>query len=83
MEKLFETTVALADEGRVLSSGMPKPLELALFVREYDREVRASFPPPWAVRVATAPLAALARRLGRGERYRRIAPAGVPALAPA
>ncbi len=70
MEELFETTVALAEEGRVLRSGMPKPLELALFVREYEREVRAPFPPPWAVRASTAPLAALARRLGRGERYR-------------
>ena len=71
MEELFETTAALADEGRVLSTGMPKPLELALFVREYKREVRAPFPPPWVVRVTTTPLAALARRLGRAERYRR------------
>jgi len=70
MEELLETTVALADEGRVMSSGMPKPLELALFVREYRREVRAPFPPPSVVRATTAPLAALARRLRRDERYR-------------
>jgi mannose-6-phosphate isomerase-like protein (cupin superfamily) len=70
MEELFETAVALADEGRVMSSGMPKPLELALFVREYRREVCAPFPPAWVVRAATAPLAALARRQGRAERYR-------------
>jgi mannose-6-phosphate isomerase-like protein (cupin superfamily) len=82
MEELLETTVALADEGRVMSSGMPKPLELALFVREYEREVRAPFPPPWVVRATTAPLAALARRRGRDERYRN-APAvrSVPAVA--
>jgi quercetin dioxygenase-like cupin family protein len=80
MEELFETTVALADEGRVLSTGMPKPLELSLFVREYEREVRAPFPPPWVVRATTAPLAAVARRLGRDERYRS-ARAGVPAFA--
>jgi len=67
----------------VLNTGMPKPLELALFIREYEREVRTPFPPPSAVRVATAPLAALARRLGRGERCRRTAAAGVPALATA
>lgn len=80
MEELFETTVELAEEGRVLSSGMPKPLELALFVRAYEREVRAPFPPAWVVRATTAPLAALARRQGRDERYGRRAPAyGAPA----
>jgi len=70
MEELFETTVALAAEGRVTRTGMPRPLELALFVREYDREVRAAFPPAWVVRATTAPLAALARHFGRDERYR-------------
>jgi mannose-6-phosphate isomerase-like protein (cupin superfamily) len=84
IEELFETTVALADEGRVMSSGMPKPLELALFVREYKREARAPFPPLWVVRAATAPLAALARRLGRDQRYRDAATLrGVPAVATA
>jgi mannose-6-phosphate isomerase-like protein (cupin superfamily) len=84
MEDLFETTVALANEGRVLSTGMPKPLDLALFVREYQREVRAAFPPPWVVRLTTAPLAALARRRGHANRYRGLArPAGIPALASA
>ena len=82
MEELFETTVALANEGRVLSTGMPKPLELALFVREYEHEVRAPFPPHWVVKLTTAPLAALARKRGSAERYRRPAPrVGTPALA--
>ena len=84
MGELFETTVALADEGRVMSSGMPKPLELALFVREYKREVRPPFPPSWVVRATTAPLAALARRRGRDERYRPpVAARGIPAAAAA
>jgi hypothetical protein len=48
---------------------MPKPLHLALFVRRYEREVRAPFPPAWVVRVLMAPLAALARRRGHAERY--------------
>lgn len=65
MERLFETVVALASEGRCLRSGMPKPLDLALFVREFRREVRAPFPPPLAVRAALAPLAWLAQRRGR------------------
>jgi mannose-6-phosphate isomerase-like protein (cupin superfamily) len=84
MEELFETTAALAAEGRVWGTGMPKPLELALFVREYEREVRAPFPPAWVVRATTSPLAALARRTGRGERYRQAdAVRGVPAVATA
>jgi hypothetical protein len=41
LERLFETVVSLAEEGRCLRSGMPKPLDLALFVREFRREVRA------------------------------------------
>jgi len=41
MERLLQTVVSLAEEGRCLRSGMPKPLDLALFVREFRREVRA------------------------------------------
>ena len=69
MEQLFETTVELAHEGNTTRKGMPKPLHLALFVRRYEREVRAPFPPAWVVRVLMAPLAALARRRGHAERY--------------
>jgi quercetin dioxygenase-like cupin family protein len=65
MERLFETVVSLALEGRCLPSGMPRPLDLALFVREFRREVRAPFPPPFAVRAALAPLAWMAERHGR------------------
>src|SRR5918996_771501 len=60
MVQLFETAVELAHEGRVTRKGMPKPLHLALFVRRFEREVRAPFPPAWVVRVLMAPLAALA-----------------------
>lgn len=70
MEEMFETTVALAEEGNVTKSGMPKPLELALFVREFSDEARAPFPPLFVVRAATAPLAAIAKRRGRDCRYR-------------
>ena len=69
MEQLLETTVELAHEGRVTRKGMPKPLHLALFVRRYEREVRAPFPPAWVVRALMAPVAALARRRGHAERY--------------
>jgi hypothetical protein len=48
---------------------MPKPLHLALFVRRFEREVRAPFPPAWMVRMLMAPLAAIARKRGHAERY--------------
>ena len=70
MEELLCTTAELAHEGNVLSSGMPKPLHLALFVERFRREVRAPFPPAWMVRVLPAPLAAMGRRRGHAERYR-------------
>jgi mannose-6-phosphate isomerase-like protein (cupin superfamily) len=69
MEEMFEANVALAKEGKVMNSGMPKPLELALFIREFKDEVRAPFPPPFVVRAVTAPLAAIAKRRGRHCRY--------------
>ena len=79
MEELFETTVALAEGGRTTSKGMPKPLDLALFVRQYQREVKAPFPPAPVVRALLAPLAWMATRKGHGERY--VAPELAPAAA--
>jgi hypothetical protein len=76
MERLFETVVSLAEEGRCMASGMPKPLDLALFTREFRREVRAPFPPPFAVRAAMAPLVWMAERRGR-----ELAPAPAPVYA--
>jgi hypothetical protein len=61
MERLFETVASLAREGRTFANGMPKPLELALFMRRFDDEVRAPIA-PGVVRIATSPLAWLGRR---------------------
>jgi quercetin dioxygenase-like cupin family protein len=69
MEELFETTVALAEDGRTTKKGMPKPLDLALFVHEYRDEVQAPFPPAPIQRASLAPLRWIARRRGRAERY--------------
>ena len=62
MEKLFETAVGLAQQGRTMLGGIPKPLDLALFVEEFEDEVQAAFPPRSLQRIALAPLAWLARR---------------------
>ncbi len=69
MEDLLTTTAELAREDKVLPSGMPKPLHLALFVKRFRREVRAPFPPAPIVHALMAPLAALARRRGHDSRY--------------
>jgi quercetin dioxygenase-like cupin family protein len=62
MEELFETAVALAEAGRTTRKGLPKPLDLALFTREFTREVQGAFPPVWVQRASLAPLAWMARR---------------------
>jgi quercetin dioxygenase-like cupin family protein len=75
MERLFETAVALAEDGKVTKKGMPKPLDLALFVREFKDEVRGPGSPGWVQRASLAPLAYIARRRGRAERYAPARPA--------
>ncbi len=71
MEELFETSVALARQGRTTSRGMPHPLDLALFMRNFEAEVRAPFVPAAAVRAVMAPLVWVARRRGLDSRYRK------------
>ena len=74
MERLLETTVALAEEGATNRKGMPKPVHLALFVRRFRREVRAPFPPAPVVNALLAPLAWIGARRGQAERYGAPAP---------
>ncbi|MGN6167896.1 MAG: cupin domain-containing protein [Solirubrobacteraceae bacterium] len=75
MERLFETAVGLAQDGRVTKKGMPRPLDLALFVSEFRNEVRGPGSPGWIQRASLAPLALVARRHGRAERYAPAQPA--------
>ena len=82
MEQLLETATALAREGSTNRKGMPNPLDLALFVREFEREVRAPFVPAGLVRAIMAPLARLATNQGLYERYRRPSPALVDGALP-
>ena len=62
MEQLFERAVGLAEQGRTMLGGIPKPLELAQFTQEFEDEVQGAFPPRWVQRIVLAPLAWLARR---------------------
>ena len=75
MERLLETAVGLAQDGRVTRNGMPGPLDLALFVSEFKNEVRGPGSPGWIQRASLAPLGWLARRRGRAERYAAARPA--------
>jgi quercetin dioxygenase-like cupin family protein len=69
MEQLFETAVAIAREGRTTTRGMPHPLDLALFMLEFEAEVKVPFVPANVIRAAMAPLAWLARSRGLDSRY--------------
>jgi quercetin dioxygenase-like cupin family protein len=69
MEQLFETAVALAEDGRTMLNGIPRPLDLALLTREFEQEVQGAFPPRWLQRLAFAPLAWIAKRRGYAARY--------------
>jgi quercetin dioxygenase-like cupin family protein len=62
MEQLFETAVGLAENGRTMLGGIPKPLDLALFAEAFEDEVQPAFPPRWLQRIVLAPLVWLARR---------------------
>jgi quercetin dioxygenase-like cupin family protein len=79
MERLFEAAVALAKQGRTMLGGIPRPLDLALFVRDFEQEVQASFPPRWLQRLVLAPLAWVATRRDRATA--KLAPAELSASA--
>jgi quercetin dioxygenase-like cupin family protein len=82
MQRLYETAAALAREGRTLPSGLPRRLDLALFMREFEDEVRAPIA-PGLVRAVMAPLAWLGTRRGLDARYGLVDGAAVPRRTPA
>jgi mannose-6-phosphate isomerase-like protein (cupin superfamily) len=75
MEQVFETAVELAQRGQTMLGGIPKPLDLALFVGEFKDEVRGAFPPFWLQRLVLGPLVWLARRRGCAQQAPALAPA--------
>ena len=72
MQELLETAAALAQEQHAAARALPSPLDLALFMCDFEREVRAPYLPAGLVRAVTHPLAWLARRRGLDARYRRL-----------
>ncbi len=76
MQELLETAAALARDQHAAARKVPSPLDMALFMRDFEREVRAPYLPAALVRAVIRPAAWLARRRGLDARYRRLR--GVP-----
>ena len=72
MEQMLETAAAMAAAQRSTTRLLPNPIQLALFMREFDREVRAPYLPAALVRLATGTVAALARLLRLDARYHQV-----------
>jgi len=72
MQDLLETAAALARRQHAAGRKLPSPLDLALFMRDFEREVRAPYLPRILVRAVTRPVAWLAGRRGLDARYRRL-----------
>lgn len=72
MQALLETAAAMAHEQRAAARPVPRVLDLVLFMRDFEREVRAPYLPVLLVRLVTRPLAWLAAFWGADARYRRL-----------
>jgi quercetin dioxygenase-like cupin family protein len=72
MHELLETAAALARDQHAAGRRRPGLVDLALFMRDFEREVRAPYLPAALVAAVLAPLAGLARRRGLDARYRRL-----------
>lgn len=62
MRGLLETAAALAQDQHAAGRRLPRLSELALFMRQFEREVRAPYLPAALVRAALGPAAWLAGR---------------------
>ena len=72
MQDLLETAAALARDQHAASRAGPSPVDLALFMRDFQREVRAPYLPAALVRAVVRPVAWLAAAAGLDARYRRL-----------
>jgi quercetin dioxygenase-like cupin family protein len=77
MEDLLETAAALAQEQYAAARTLPRPLELALFMADFEREVRAPYLPVRLVRIVMRQVAGTARRRGLDGRYQRLRRAAI------
>ncbi|HEY7175209.1 MAG TPA: cupin domain-containing protein [Micromonosporaceae bacterium] len=71
MQELLETAAAMARDQHAAGRSRPRLLELALFMRDFEQEVRAPYLPAAPVRVFMRALARVAAARGRDGSYRR------------
>lgn len=72
MQALLETAAALATDQAAAGRALPRAADLALFMRDFEPEVRAPYLPAPLVRLVTRAIAWLARRNGAQDRYHRL-----------
>jgi quercetin dioxygenase-like cupin family protein len=82
MQELLETAAAMAQTQHAAARRLPSPVDLALFMRDFEREVRAPYLPAALVRAVIGSAAWLARRCGADTRYRRLRRPGGSGLEP-
>ena len=71
MQALLETAAAMAREQHAAGRLLPRLVDIVLFMRDFEREVRAPYLPAPLVRPVIRCLARLASARGWDERYRR------------
>lgn len=72
MEEFLSTAAALARDTSGAAHAVPRPLDLALFLREFEREVGVPFIPRAVVRVPIHMIARTTRWLRLDARYQRL-----------
>lgn len=72
MPELLETAAAMARDQQAAGRAAPRLIDLALFMRDFEPEVRAPYLPRALVHAVIGPLAWLAGRCGLDRRYREL-----------
>ena len=78
MAGLLETAASLARDQQAAGRALPRLSDLVLFMREFEREVRAPYLPRPLARLAVRSLSWLAGRLRLDARYRGLRPGAGP-----
>lgn len=72
MAELLETAAAMARDQQAAGRAVPRLIDLALFMHDFEREVRAPYLPRRLVRLVVRSLSWLAGRRGLDRRYGRL-----------
>jgi quercetin dioxygenase-like cupin family protein len=72
MEEMLQTAAALTQAGNGMPRGLPRPLDLALFLREFEREVKVPLVPGFLIKTITAALTRVAGTRRLEARYLRL-----------